>query len=103
MGPLSIDMYLPSFPAIARELGTTAAAVQATVAIYFIGLAAGQVFYGPLSDRLGRKGPLYFGLILFIGASIGCASATSVRALIVWRVLQALGGCAEMMVARAVV
>ena len=103
MGPLAIDMYLPSFPAIAREFGAPASAVQATVAIYFIGLASGQLFYGPLSDRLGRRGPLFFGLILFIGASIGCAFATSVRALILWRVLQALGGCAEMMVARAVV
>jgi MFS transporter, DHA1 family, multidrug resistance protein len=103
MGPLAIDMYLPSFPAIAREFGAPASAVQATVAIYFIGLASGQLFYGPLSDRLGRRGPLFFGLILFIGASIGCAFATGVRALILWRVLQALGGCAEMMVARAVV
>jgi DHA1 family bicyclomycin/chloramphenicol resistance-like MFS transporter len=103
MGPLAIDMYLPSFPAIAREFGAPASAVQATVATYFIGLAAGQLFYGPLSDRLGRRGPLLFGLILFIGASIGCAFATGVRALILWRVLQALGGCAQMMVARAVV
>jgi DHA1 family bicyclomycin/chloramphenicol resistance-like MFS transporter len=103
MGPLAIDMYLPSFPAIGREFGAPASAVQATVAIYFIGLASGQLFYGPLSDRLGRRAPLYFGLILFIGASIGCASATSVRVLILWRVVQALGGCAEMMVARAVV
>jgi MFS transporter, DHA1 family, multidrug resistance protein len=103
MGPLAIDMYLPSFPAIAREFGASASAVQATVAIYFIGLAAGQVFYGPLSDRLGRKGPLLFGLVLFIGASIGCAFATSVGTLLMWRLVQALGGCAEMMVARAVV
>ena len=103
MGPLAIDMYLPSFPAIAREFGAPASAVQATVATYFIGLAIGQVFYGPLSDRLGRKGPLLFGLVLFIGASMGCALATSVRALIMWRAVQALGGCAAMMVARAVV
>jgi MFS transporter, DHA1 family, multidrug resistance protein len=103
MGPLAIDMYLPSFPAIAREFGAPASLVQATVAIYFIGLASGQLFYGPLSDRLGRRGPLFFGLILFISASIGCAFATTVRALILWRVLQALGGCAGMMMARAVV
>ena len=103
MGPLAIDMYLPSFPSIAREFGVPASAVQATVAIYFIGLAVGQVVYGPISDRVGRKGPLFFGLILFMGASIGCAMATSVRSLIVWRALQALGGCAEMMVPRAVV
>lgn len=103
MGPLAIDMYLPSFPAIARDLGATPSGVQGTVAIYFIGLAIGQVFYGPISDRLGRKRPLYFGLLLFIAASIGCAFATSVRALLAWRFLQALGGCADMVVARAVV
>jgi DHA1 family bicyclomycin/chloramphenicol resistance-like MFS transporter len=103
MGPLAIDMYLPSFPAIAREFDAPPAAVQATVSIYFIGLALGQLFYGPLSDRIGRRGPLFFGLVLFIGASIGCAFATSVRTLIGWRIVQALGGCAEMMVARAVV
>ena len=103
MGPLAIDMYLPSFPAIAREFGVPASAVQLTVAVYFIGLAIGQLFYGPISDRIGRKAPLFFGLTLFMGASIGCAMATSVRSLIVWRGVQALGGCAEMMVARAVV
>ena len=103
MGPLAHDMYLPSFPAIAREFGATASAVQATLAIYFIGLAVGQIVYGPLSDRLGLKGPLLFGLLLFVGASIGCAVATSVRALVMWRLVQSLGGCAGMMVPRAVV
>ena len=103
MGPLAIDMYLPSFPAIAGELGTTTAAVQATAAAYFLGLAFGQAFYGSFSDRVGRKLPLYVGLVLFIAASIGCALATSVEALGVLRFVQALGGCAEMVVARAVV
>jgi DHA1 family bicyclomycin/chloramphenicol resistance-like MFS transporter len=103
MGPLAIDMYLPSFPAIADELGTTTAAVQATAAAYFLGLAFGQAFYGSFSDRVGRKIPLYVGLVLFIVASIGCALATSVEALAVLRFVQALGGCAEMVVARAVV
>jgi DHA1 family bicyclomycin/chloramphenicol resistance-like MFS transporter len=103
MGPLAIDMYLPSFPTIADELGTSTAAVQVTAATYFFGLAFGQAFYGSVSDRLGRKIPLYFGLSLFIVASIGCALATSVEALAVMRFIQALGGCAEMVVARAVV
>ena len=103
MGPLAIDMYLPSFPTIARELGSTAAQVEVTAAAYFIGLAVGQMIYGPLTDRVGRNKPLYAGLVLFILASIGCAYATSVPGLIAWRVLQALGGCAEMVVARAMV
>jgi len=103
MGPLAIDMYLPSFPTIAEELGTTTAAVQLTAAAYFFGLAFGQAFYGSISDRIGRKIPLYAGLILFILASIGCARATSVEALAVLRFVQALGGCAEMVVSRAVV
>jgi len=103
MGPLAIDMYLPSFPTIATELGATASAVEVTAAIYFIGLAVGQAIYGPISDRIGRKVPLYTGLIVFVLASIGCALATSVPALIVLRLLQALGGCAEMVVARAMV
>jgi DHA1 family bicyclomycin/chloramphenicol resistance-like MFS transporter len=103
MGPLAIDMYLPSFPTIATELGSTASAVEVTAAVYFIGLAVGQAIYGPISDRIGRKVPLYTGLIVFALASIGCAFATSVPALIVLRLLQALGGCAEMVVARAMV
>ena len=103
LGPLAIDMYLPSFPSIARQLGSTTAAVERTMAAYFAGLAIGQLFYGPAGDRLGRKPPLYVGLSLFVLASIGCATAGSVPALVAWRFVQALGGCAEMVVARAVV
>lgn len=103
MGPLAIDMYLPTFPSIARDLAAPQSAVQVTVAVYFIGLAVGQALYGPLSDRWGRKRPLYVGLVLFSFASMGCAVATSIRALIALRVVQALGGCAQMVIARAVV
>jgi MFS transporter, DHA1 family, multidrug resistance protein len=103
MGPLAIDMYLPAFPTIASELGSTASSMEATSAAYFFGLAFGQSIYGPLSDRIGRLGPLYAGLALFIVASIGCALTTSVPQLITLRVVQALGGCAEMVVARAMV
>jgi DHA1 family bicyclomycin/chloramphenicol resistance-like MFS transporter len=103
MGPLAIDMYLPALPTIARELDTSAAAVQVSLAVYFIGIAVGQAFYGPLSDRWGRKPALYFGLSLFIVSSVGCALATSVRTLIALRFLQALGGCAPLVVPRAVV
>lgn len=103
LGPLAIDMYLPSFPAIAGEFGTTPAAVQGTLAFYFIGLAGGQMFYGPVSDRFGRKPPLYFGLALFTLAAIGCSLARNIETLMVCRLLQALGGGASMVIARAVV
>ena len=103
LGPLAIDMYLPSFPAIAKELGSSTAAVQRTMAAYFAGLALGQLFYGPAGDRLGRKVPLYVGLTLFSAASAGCALARSVPMLVGLRFIQALGGCAEMVMARAVV
>lgn len=103
LGPLSIDMYLPALPAIERDLATDAASAQLTLSAYFIGLAFGQLVYGPLSDRIGRKPPLLFGLALFTAASVGCALATSVEALIALRLLQALGGCAGMVVSRAVV
>lgn len=103
LGPLSIDMYLPSFPAIAKELGVTVPAVQQTLASYFVGLAIGQLFYGPASDRWGRKVPLYVGLASFGLAAVGCAMAHSLQSLIALRFLQGLGGCAEMVIARAIV
>jgi DHA1 family bicyclomycin/chloramphenicol resistance-like MFS transporter len=103
MGPLAIDTYLPALPRIARELHTTEALVQVSLSVYFVGIALGQAIYGPLSDRMGRKPALYLGLVLFIGASLGCALAQSVYALIVFRFLQALGGCAPLVVPRAIV
>jgi MFS transporter, DHA1 family, multidrug resistance protein len=103
MGPLAIDMYLPALPTIAREFHTDSAAVQVSLAVYFTGIALGQAFYGPLSDRVGRKPALYFGLVVFIVSSIGCALAGSVQSLIVFRFLQALGGCAPLVIPRAVV
>ncbi|WP_035053388.1 Bcr/CflA family multidrug efflux MFS transporter [Andreprevotia chitinilytica] len=103
IAPLSIDMYLPSFPAIARELAAGHGAVQLTLAAFFLGITIGQLFYGPLSDRFGRKPPMYFGLALFVAAAIGCATAGTVEALTIWRFIQGLGGCAGMVIARAVV
>jgi DHA1 family bicyclomycin/chloramphenicol resistance-like MFS transporter len=103
MGPLAIDMYLPALPTISRDLGASASAVQLSLAAYFIGIALGQAFYGPLSDRLGRKPALYSGLIIFALASIGCALAPSIEVLVVCRFLQALGGCAPLVIPRAVV
>ncbi len=103
MGPLAIDMYLPALPTIARDLQTSTASVQISLAVYFIGIACGQAFYGPLSDSWGRKRALYFGLVLFSIAAIGCALASDVGTLIALRFLQALGGCAPLVVPRAVV
>jgi DHA1 family bicyclomycin/chloramphenicol resistance-like MFS transporter len=103
MGPLAIDMYLPALPTIARDLGASAAAVQVSLATYFIGIAIGQAFYGPLSDRIGRKPALGFGLAVFVAASIGCALAWNVESLIAFRFLEALGGCAPLVVPRAIV
>lgn len=93
VSPFSIDMYLPAFPQIAHDLRTTPAEISLSVSGYFVGLAGGQLFYGPLLDRFGRKPPLYAGLALFVLASIGCATARSPEAFIAFRLLQAIGGC----------
>lgn len=103
IGPLSIDMYLPAFPEMARGLGAHAGAVEFSLASFFIGMAIGQLFYGPVSDRFGRRRPLMAGLALYSLASLACALVDSVTALVAWRFLQALGGCAGMVIARAVV
>lgn len=101
--PLSIDLYLPSLPTIAAEFQTDTAAVQQTLAVFFIGLAVGQALYGPLSDRLGRRRPLIFGCALYTLASIGCAYAMSVESLVLLRLVQALGGCAGIVISRSIV
>ena len=102
-GPLSIDMYLPALPTIGSSLHASPAAMQQTVAAFFIGMAIGQLVYGPLSDRVGRRPPLMIGLICYIVATIGCALAQSESLLIVMRVAQALAGCAGMVIARTIV
>src|SRR6476619_4441452 len=103
IGPFSIDMYLPAFPAIAKGLHTTVAQVTLSLSSFFIGISFGQLLYGPLLERFGRKKPLYAGLCIYLIASIGCALAASVNALIAMRLLQALGGCVGMVAARAMV
>lgn len=100
---LSIDMYLPSFPTLEVDLRASASAVQFSLAAFFIGMALGQAFYGPLADRFGRKRPLYAGLALYVLASIGCALATNIETLIALRFVQAVGGCAGIVIARAMV
>lgn len=101
VGPVSIDMYLPGFPLIEREFGEQG--VERTMASYLVGIALGQLFYGPISDRFGRKPPLYFGFALYAIGALGCVFATSMTMLIVTRVLQALGACAALVIGRAIV
>ena len=103
MGAFSIDMYLPGFPDIARDLHTTVAHITLSITSFFIGISVGQMIYGPLLDRFGRKKPLYIGLVVYLVTSIACAYAPTANALIGIRFLQALGSCAGMVASRALV
>ncbi|PWE38503.1 Bcr/CflA family drug resistance efflux transporter [Pseudomonas prosekii] len=102
-GPLAIDFYLPAFPAMALAFGTDEKHVQMTLAAYFLGLSIGQLLYGPVADRFGRRIPLLTGVGLFTAASLACAFAPNLEWLIGARFVQALGGCAGMVISRAVV
>jgi DHA1 family bicyclomycin/chloramphenicol resistance-like MFS transporter len=101
IGPVSIDMYLPGFPAIEAEFRQRG--VEVTMAAFIIGISIGQLFYGPISDRYGRKPPLYLGFAVYMLGSLGCAFAANLTMLTVMRVVQALGGCAGMVIGRAIV
>jgi DHA1 family bicyclomycin/chloramphenicol resistance-like MFS transporter len=103
IGPFAIDMYLPAFPVIARELHTDVGAVQMSLTSFFLAVAICQIIYGPVSDRVGRKPPLYFGLTLFIIGGIGCSFAQSAETLIAFRFLQGVGACASMVITRAII
>jgi len=103
VGPLSTDMYLPSLPDIARDLGASTQQVQLTISSYLIGFACGQILYGPVSDQYGRKPVLLAAVALFCAATIVCMLATSVDMLIVARIAQALGGSGAVVVTRAIV
>ena len=103
IGPFAIDMYLPALPAIGQNLGADVGQVQLTLTVFFLALGCGQLLYGPVSDMVGRKPPLYFGLGLFTLASIGCALTTDVELLIALRFLQGLGAAAGGAIPRAVV
>jgi MFS transporter, DHA1 family, multidrug resistance protein len=101
--PFSIDMYLPAFPRIANDFNTSIDKVALSVSTYFLGYAVGQILYGPLLDRFGRKPPLYVGLTLYIIATIGCFTSGSIETLWVLRFVQALGGCVASVAAMAMV
>ena len=103
LGPLAIDMYLPSLPAISRGLHASPGEVSITLAAFFVGLGIGQLVYGPASDRVGRRGPLILGVVLYVIGAVLCAAAPNIWLLVVARFLQALGGSAGQVVARAAV
>tara|TARA_R110002124_G_scaffold143016_1_gene307846 strand:+ start:964 stop:2157 length:1194 start_codon:yes stop_codon:yes gene_type:complete len=94
LGPFSIDMYLPGFSGIAKDLNTTVAKVSMTLSSYFIGISAGQLLYGPLLDRFGRKKPLFIGLLVYIFASLGCVYVNDIDTFVGLRFIQAVGSCA---------
>ncbi|OXB00257.1 multidrug effflux MFS transporter [Flavobacterium pectinovorum] len=103
LGPFSIDMYLPGFSGIAKDLHTTVAKVSMSLSSYFIGISAGQLLYGPLLDRFGRKMPLFIGLLVYIIASLGCVYVTDIDAFIFLRFIQAIGSCAATVASVAMV
>ncbi|WP_026792232.1 Bcr/CflA family multidrug efflux MFS transporter [Pleomorphomonas oryzae] len=100
---ISTDTYLPAFPVIAADFGVTEGRIQLTISSYLIGFSLGQLVWGPISDRVGRRGPIIWGLGLFMAVSIGCALSDSAEALILWRLMQALGASAGPVLARAMV
>jgi DHA1 family bicyclomycin/chloramphenicol resistance-like MFS transporter len=103
VGPLSIDMYLPAFPAIEREFHAAPGAAQVTLATWILGLSMGQLALGALADRFGRRAPLLFGTAIYALAAAGCALAPSMLWLAVWRFVAAIGASASMIVPRAMV
>ncbi|MDN5540106.1 multidrug effflux MFS transporter [Comamonas sp.] len=103
IGPFAIDMYLPALPQIGASLGAEVGAVQASLTAFFLSIGVGQLLYGPVSDMVGRKPPLYFGLAVFAIASVGCALAPNIEILVAFRFMQGLGAAAGMAVPRAVV
>ena len=102
-GPLCIDMYLPALPRLSTDLHASTSSVQLSLTACLVGIAAGQILIGPLSDRYGRRRPLGIGLVLFIGASLACAFAPGIAVLTACRLMQGIGGSAGIVIASAVV
>lgn len=103
IAPLSTDMYLPALPEMAKDYGVTTLVISSSLPAYFLGLALGQLIYGPVSDHIGRKIPLIFGLSLHISASLLCIYVDDLQSLLLVRVLQALGSCVGLVLARAAI
>src|SRR5579864_5562511 len=103
LGPLSMDMYLPSLPAIGEALHASTAQVQLTISSYLLGFAAGQILYGPISDRFGRRPVILAALVLYGIGSVFCAVTQSIEMLTAVRFVQALGGSGAIVLARAIV
>ncbi|GHE23162.1 multidrug effflux MFS transporter [Sphingobacterium griseoflavum] len=103
VGPFSIDMYLPAFQTIAKDFHTSVDQVQLSLSSFFIGIALGQLIYGPLLDKYGRKKPLLVGLLIYVLATVLCILTRDVEHLIAFRFLQALGSCAGMVASRAMI
>jgi DHA1 family bicyclomycin/chloramphenicol resistance-like MFS transporter len=100
---ISTDLYLPALPQMAKALGAEQSALELTVSGYLVGFSAGQLLWGPISDRYGRRGPVAVGLVIFVLGATGCALSTTAGQLILWRVVQALGASAGVVLARAMV
>lgn len=100
---ISTDLYLPALPTMAVTLHASAGVMEFTISGYLIGFSLGQLLWGPISDRHGRRLPIAIGLVMFIGGSAGCALSTSASMLVAFRGLQAAGACASVVLARAMV
>src|SRR5579883_1041554 len=103
IGPFAIDMYLPALPSIAADLHASTAATQMTLTLFFLAFGVCQIFYGPVSDMIGRKPPLYLGLALFIFGSIGCSLAPNISWLLAFRFVQGAGASCTMAIPRAII
>ena len=103
VGPFAIDMYLPALPTISADLGASTAATQMTLMVFFVAFGVCQIAYGPISDMVGRKAPLYFGLSIFVVGGIGCGLAPSIEWLILFRFVQGVGAAVCMVIPRAVI
>src|SRR4051794_19442627 len=101
--PLAIDMYLPALPEIGRDLAASPALVQLSLSSFFLGFGSGQLIWGPLGDRAGRRGPIVAGIVLYIAGCVACALTGDAEHLVVWRFIQAFGACAAPVLARAMV
>lgn len=97
---MSVDIYLPAMPLMEKELGGNA---ELTITGFLIGFALAQLFWGPISDRIGRKMPLFIGMAMFTIGSVGCAMANDMHHIMFWRVFQAFGACVGPMLSRAMV